>query len=237
MNRTSTEKQSEKPAMEGSLVRQAKSREYYDGGRDDMLKYIPQTAKRTLEFGCGFGEFSALLKRRLDAESWAVEVDETAAREASQRLDKVICADAHASLTHLPDDHFDCIVLFDILEHLVDPYSLLLAVQPKLTPHGVVVASIPNIRFYRTFLKFVLHGEWQYEEHGIMDSTHLRFFTRKSIIDLFEGRGYRIVTLEGIHPTTSRTYKLLNALLLNTFADVRYRQFAVVAAPCSGSRQ
>lgn len=196
-----------------------------------MLKYVPPTAKRTLEFGCGFGGFSALVKTRLGAESWAVEVDPRAAQEASQALDRVICADAHASIALVPDSYFDCIIFFDILEHLVDPYSLLLAVKPKLTASGVVVASIPNIRYYDTFVRFVVHGDWQYEDQGILDSTHLRFFTRKSIIDTFERLEYRILTMEGIHPTRSRTYKLLNRLLVNTIRDVKYMHFAVVAAP------
>jgi 2-polyprenyl-3-methyl-5-hydroxy-6-metoxy-1,4-benzoquinol methylase len=204
---------------------------YYEGERPDMLRYIPADVRTTLEFGCGCGGFSALLKARLGVESWAVEVDAAAAQEAARKLDKVICADAHAAIAEIPDRRFDCIIFFDILEHLVDPYSLLRAVKSKLTPTGVVVASIPNIRYYRAFLKFVVHGDWQYEDQGIMDRTHVRFFTHKSITDTFQRLGYRILTLEGIHPTSSRTYKLLNGILLNALWDVRYKHFAVVAVP------
>jgi 2-polyprenyl-3-methyl-5-hydroxy-6-metoxy-1,4-benzoquinol methylase len=207
-----------------------KPKGYYESERADMLPYIPPGVRTTLEFGCGFGGFSALLKARRGVESWAVEVDEAAAQEAARKLDKVICADAHASVAALPDHHFDSIIFFDILEHLVDPYSLLLAVKPKLTESGVVVASIPNVRYYRVFMDLVVHGNWRYEEQGILDKTHLRFFTRKSIVDMFESLGLRILTMEGIHPTSSRTYRLLNAVLWNALSDVRYRQFAVVAA-------
>jgi 2-polyprenyl-3-methyl-5-hydroxy-6-metoxy-1,4-benzoquinol methylase len=195
-----------------------------------MLKYIPQGTRTTPEFGCGCGGFSALLKARLGVESWAVEVDETAAQEASRKLDRVLCADAHASIARIPDNHFDCILFFDVLEHLVDLYSLLLAVKPKLTTAGVIVASIPNIRYYRAFLKLVVHGDWHYEDQGIMDRTHLRFFTRKSIINTFEQLDFRILTIEGIHPTSSRAYRSLNAVLFNALSDVRYKHFAVVAA-------
>ena len=208
-----------------------KPQEYYESERSDMLKYIPAQVQTTLEFGCGLGAFSALLKAQRAVESWAVEINPTVAREAARRLDKVICMDAQAALAEIPERHFDCIIFFDILEHLVDPYSLLLAVKSKLTSTGVVVASIPNVRFYRAFLKFVVHGDWRYEDQGIMDRTHLRFFTHKSIADTFARLGYRILTLEGIHPTTSRTYRLLNAVLLNALWDVRYKHFAVVASP------
>jgi 2-polyprenyl-3-methyl-5-hydroxy-6-metoxy-1,4-benzoquinol methylase len=204
---------------------------YYEGNRTDMLKYLPPGIRRSLDFGCGFGRFSHLVKTTFGAETWGVEIDPTAAREAAQRLDTVIQADALASVGQIPDHHFDCVILFDILEHLADPYSLLLTIKPKLTGTGVVVASIPNIRFYRTFWKYVVHGDWEYQDEGILDKTHLRFFTRKSIISTFERLGYRILTLEGMHPTTSRTYRWLNAILLNALADVRYKHFAVVAVP------
>ncbi|MGE5297470.1 MAG: class I SAM-dependent methyltransferase [Solirubrobacterales bacterium] len=210
-----------------------KSRQYYEAERADMLKYIPQNARRTLEFGCGYGRFSALLKDTLHTESWAVEVDEQAAREASRSLDRVIHADAFAAMDQLPENHFDCVIFFDILEHLVDPYSLLRAVKSKLAPHGVVVASIPNIRYYSVFKDFVVHGNWEYRDQGVMDRTHLRFFTRKSIRAMFERLGFGILTMEGIHPTSSRTYRWLNRVLCNTIADVRYKHYAVIAAPAT----
>jgi 2-polyprenyl-3-methyl-5-hydroxy-6-metoxy-1,4-benzoquinol methylase len=207
-----------------------KPKRYYEAIREDMLRYIPRGVRTTLEFGCGCGGFSALLKSRLGTESWAVEINEAVAREAAARLDKVIPGDALASIGQIPDGYFDCIIFFDILEHLIDPYRLLAAARAKLTPAGVVVASIPNIRFYRTLVALVVHGNWEYEDEGILDRTHLRFFTRKSIVHMFEERGFRILTLEGINPTVSRTYRLLNLLSAHALADVRYRQFVVVAA-------
>lgn len=196
-----------------------------------MLKYIPNGTKTILEFGCGFGGFSTLVKEKLGIESWAVEIEKNAAQEAAKKLDKVINADASEALQQIPDDYFDCIVLFDILEHLIDPYSLLCSLKTKLTKTGVIVASIPNIRYYRAFVDFVIHGNWDYKEHGIMDKTHLRFFTYKSISKTFKQLGFEILELQGIHPTSSRTYKLLNILFLNLVSDIRYKHFAVVVKP------
>ena len=196
-----------------------------------MLKYIPNGTKTILEFGCGFGGFSTLVKEKLGIESWAVEIEKNAAQEAAKKLDKVINADASEALQQIPDDYFDCIVLFDILEHLIDPYGLLCELKHKLTTNGVIVASIPNIRYYRAFVDFVIHGNWDYKEHGIMDKTHLRFFTYKSISKTFKQLGFEILELQGIHPTSSRTYKLLNILFLNLVSDIRYKHFAVVVKP------
>lgn len=206
---------------------------YYSATRENMLKYIPKDVKTTLEFGCGFGGFSAMVKKRFGAETWAVEMDKGAAQEAAKKVDKVINADAVESLKDIPDNYFDCIFFLDILEHLVDPYSLLCAVKTKLTKQGVIVASIPNIRYYRTFVDFVLHGNWDYLDQGILDKTHLRFFTYKSILRMFESLGFGILLIEGIHPTSSRTFRVLNTLLLNTFADVRYIHFVCVVRPKS----
>ena len=208
-----------------------KPRGYYNSTREDMLKYIPHDVKKTLEFGCGSGGFSKLIKNRFGAEAWAVEINEKSAEAASKKLDKVINSDAHEAIDKLPDNYFDCIILFDILEHLVDPYSLLALVKKKLTKKGVIVTSIPNIRFYRNLVKFVLHGEWEYQDEGLMDKTHLRFFTRKSLLKMFDSLGFEIITIEGINPTHSRNLKILNFFTLNSFADTKYLHYVTVVRP------
>ena len=204
---------------------------YYNNVRNDMFKYIPCDVRRTLEFGCGDGGFSELIKDKFGTETWAVEIDEQSAKTATQKLDSVINCDAHEAVDKLPDNYFDCIIFFDILEHLVDPYSLLRVLKTKLTKEGVIVASIPNIRYYRSLVKLVVHGDWDYKDHGVLDKTHLRFFTYKSIVKLFNELAFEISKIEGIHPTSSRTFKLLNMLLLGTIGDIRYKHFAVVAKP------
>jgi len=204
---------------------------YYQSNREDMLKYVPPGTKTSLEFGCGYGGFSALVKDKFDAETWAVEINEEAAQEAEKILDKVINNDAAKSLDDIPENYFDCIILFDILEHLLDPSALLSALKNKLSNKGVIVASIPNIRYYRTFFELVIHGNWDYKDHGILDRTHLRFFTYKSIVKMLNLLDFEILVLEGIHPTSSRTFKVLNVALLNSLADIRYKHFAIVVKP------
>ncbi len=204
---------------------------YYNNMRKDMLKYIPCDVKRTLEFGCGKGGFSELIKAEFGVEAWAVEIDEKSAETASEKLDKVFNCNAHEVIDKLPDNYFDCIIFFDILEHLVDPYSLLCVLKTKLTKEGIIAASIPNIRYYRSFVRFVVHGDWDYKDHGILDKTHLRFFTYKSILKLFNDLSFDISQIDGMHPTSSRTFKLVNMLLLGAIWDIRYKHFAVVAKP------
>lgn len=215
--------------MENNLFQKCDG--YFQSDRVEMLKYLPKGIRRTLEFGCGFGGFSSLIKKTYNAEVWAVELDEKASLEASKKLNRVINKDADASLSDVPDHYFDCIIFLDVLEHLVDPYTLLKKIKSKICGNGIVLASIPNIRYYRAFVSYALKGEWPYKEHGIFDKTHLRFFTYKSIIKMFDDTGYEILLIEGIHRTSSRTYKLLNCLLFNSLRDVGYKHFAVVAKP------
>jgi 2-polyprenyl-3-methyl-5-hydroxy-6-metoxy-1,4-benzoquinol methylase len=206
----------------------SKPEHYYQNPREDMLDFIPKGMKKTLEFGCGQGNFSALLKDRLGAETWAVEIDEESARQASGKLHKVINADAYKAIDELPEKYFDCIICFDFLEHLVDPYTLLTLLKTKLATGGVIITSIPNIRYYTVFKNFVLHGNWDYTSQGIMDKTHLRFFTYKSIVKTFKELGFEIVLMKGIHPTSSLTCKIFQLLTFGFFSDIKYKHFVNV---------
>jgi len=208
-----------------------KSAEYYENPRVEMLKYIPKDVKISLEFGCGCGYFSDSIKNAYNAECWGVEIEAQSAKRAADKLHRVINADAYRSLAEIPENYFDCIIFNDVLEHLVDPYSLLQVIKSKLNKQGVVVASIPNVRFWNNLRAMAIHGEWDYKEAGILDKTHVRFFTYKSIIKMFNELDYDILTIEGLNPTHNRKFKIINALFFNKLNDARYHQFACVARP------
>lgn len=205
--------------------------DYFSQTRTEMLEVIPLQARRVLEIGCGNGSFGERLKTERNVEVWGIERDRTAVAMARAKLDRVIEGDVLEELTRLADERFDCVICNDVLEHLVDPYSVLTAIKSLLNPTGLVVCSIPNIRYFRNFFAFVVKGDWHYEESGIMDKTHLRFFTRKSILDTFIALGYSIEQLDGINATTSWRVKLLNFATLGFFDDTRYLQYRCVAKP------
>ena len=221
----------DKPVQANLTKLSDKPRGYFQGAREEMLKYIPKNVRTTLEIGCGFGGFSALVKENCEAETWAVEADEEAAEEAAKKLNTVINKDIVTSLNQIPDNYFDCIIFLDVLEHLVDPYLLLLSIRQKLTREGVLVASIPNVRYYRNYIDFAIKGNWDYQDAGTLDKTHLRFFTYKSILKMFEQLGFEVLVIEGIHPTKNKKLRLLNILFFNALEDLKYLQFAVVAKP------
>ncbi|MFH0764092.1 MAG: class I SAM-dependent methyltransferase [Candidatus Omnitrophota bacterium] len=195
-----------------------------------MLSFLPQDAKKILDVGCGAGEFGLLLKSRKDVEVWGIEKSDKAASSAKTKLNKVITADIEKDISALPPSYFDCIVFNDVLEHLIDPWGVLKNMADHLQENGYIVASIPNMRYFYTFKDLMVKKEWTYVEEGVLDNTHLRFFTIKSIKDLFFKCGYRVLSIVGINGIDwSWKFNLLNHMLLGQINDMRYKQFACIA--------
>ncbi len=207
---------------------------YYRNQRPEMLKFIPDDAAVLLEVGCGTGAFAGSLKKvRQGAgktlELWGVEMDEDAAREASNILDRVLQGDVATVLPDLPLAHFDCLVLNDVIEHVQDPGNLLRSLRPLLKPGGYLVTSIPNVRYFFNVMDLAVHGRWDYTDEGILDRTHLRFFTRSSMTRLLEECGFGNVTSVGINPTGSLKFRLANLVTLGRWSDMKFLQFACLA--------
>jgi SAM-dependent methyltransferase len=165
---------------------------YYQHVRPEILIRVPPGAKRVLDIGCGTGALGAeLLRRGADTVVGLEAVPEAAAR-AREVLTDVIAGDVEAQAWSFEPGSFDCVVCADVLEHLRDPGALLSRVRPLIAPGGVLIASIPNVRHYSIFMMLAA-GRWTYMPEGLMDSTHLRFFTWLEIKDLAAGAGYEIV--------------------------------------------
>jgi len=171
---------------------------YYDGVNAGLLDSIPLEARVVLEIGCGSGNLGAAYKERNpNATYYGVEVIEAAAARAAERLDKVFWASAEdVDLSELKGT-VDCVVYGDVLEHLLDPWTALKNHASLLAEGGRIFACIPNVQHW-TLLQHVLQGNWVYHDHGILDSTHLRFFTLKSIYTMFAGAGLRIDNVIGL---------------------------------------
>jgi len=201
---------------------------YYSQLRPEMLHLIPTEATKILDVGCAHGVFLESIKSRQAAETWGVEINEEASKEASKRLDYVINKNVESALGDLPESYFDCIIFNDILEHMVDPYTLVNKIQSKLASEGVVVASLPNVRFFEVLFFLLFFKRWDYQKCGVLDRTHLRFFTYKNMQELFTMSGYEILSLKGVNPTKSILFNVVNILTLGFMWDSRYTQFACV---------
>lgn len=212
-----------------------KSISYFKYARREMLPFVPKGAMRILEVGCGEGEFAANLKTERAVHVTGIEPFAAAAHAANSRLDRVLDMDVETGILELRDQQFDCIVCNDVLEHLVDPWDTLKRLRLLMAPGGVLVASLPNMRFMPVLKAYILTGEWRYEDQGgVMDRTHLRFFTRKSMQTLFEESGYQIMQMQGINAIQFPwKFGLLNTLTLGALEDTRFLQYACQAKATS----
>ena len=195
-----------------------------------MLRFIPADAVDILEVGCGNGAFASLLKETRTVRVTGIEPFDTAASSAREHMDVVIHASAEEGMRMLDGKSFDCIVFNDVLEHIADPASVLTAARSLLRSTGHIVASIPNVRYMPVLRDLLLRGEWTYADEGVLDRTHLRFFTAKSMRDMFVSCGYRVRVVEGINSLPINwKYRALNVLFRNSLDDIRHQQMAVVA--------
>ena len=202
---------------------------YYSDLRSDMLEFIPKDSRKVLDIGCGEGAFGAMLKNERSCEVWGVEISEVAGAAAAKKIDRTIIGDFETNTMPLPQNYFDCIVFNDVLEHFKDPWKALCKCSQYLTDNGFIVSSIPNIRYFPVFKDYLLNCSWNYAFEGVLDETHLRFFTMNSIKRMFAECGYDIFKMEGINRIKFPwKFRIFNGLMMGKFEDVRFKQFACV---------
>ncbi len=160
------------------------------------VRVYPAPAE-VLDVGCWNGTLGRELVRECGAIVDGVERDAAQAqraREAGYR--RVDIVDLDRGVPHADGCTYDFLLFGDVLEHLVDPDRVLAAFVPRLKPGGRVLLSLPNVAFVANRFTHLL-GRWDYRDYGILDRTHLRFYTRDSMVALIEGAGLRVVRIEG----------------------------------------
>ena len=183
---------------------------YYRGQRPDLMRLIPKGTRSLLDVGCGEGGASFDAKQLFDLEFTAgIELFEDAAEKAREVLDEVLTINIEQTPLPYSDNKFDCILCADVLEHMIDPWASLRSLRRVLSPNGILIASIPNIANLHV-VKKIIRDRFEYEENGILDKTHLRFFTLHTIKKMFADCGYEIV---GIDRNLSRNFFMQFAYL------------------------
>jgi 2-polyprenyl-3-methyl-5-hydroxy-6-metoxy-1,4-benzoquinol methylase len=186
---------------------------YATTARPEIHALLPDDALRYLDVGCNDGGFGDWLQQaRPGAIVSGIELDSDQASTAAEKLKgEVVQGSYPEALNELPGV-FDCITFNHVLEHMVDPWTALGRGLDWLAPRGSVVAVIPNIRYAPVLADLVVRGKWEYQDAGILDRTHLRFFTRQSALELFTVAGLRVVELTPVnligsvsHPRLART--------------------------------
>lgn len=212
------------------------SEDYYQHTRPEVAAFLPEMLGKALEIGCGEGSFSVHLKEA--EEYWGVEpvaeVAELAKKNVPTQVLTGIYDEAH---NDLPDDYFDLVICNDVIEHMTSHDDFFEKIQKKMKSGGCLVGSIPNIRYLPVLVGLLWKRDWEYEESGVMDRTHFRYFTSKSLQRSFEDHGLEIEKFAGINSITSvketpkmalRSFflKISDLVTFKTQNDTLYQQFA-----------
>jgi SAM-dependent methyltransferase len=187
---------------------------YYNNINNELLDICPG-ATSVVEFGCGEGDFLAAYKKRHPETSCVgVELFDAAAQTAATKLDRIICENAeqlHLNKHGYQTDFFDLMIYGDVIEHFVDPWRTLEMHIDFLAPNGFICACIPNVSHWSIIFNLI-NGSFKYQDDGLMDRTHLRFFTKSSIAMMFENLGLEIEFLKARKIRTKGTEDAVNQL-------------------------
>lgn len=206
---------------------------YKQEPRKELLELIPSINRGgdILEIGAGAGDTLLYAKENGFANNiYGVEL----CKIENSNQDNKIFSDfiiGNIETIDLPfeDSQFDVILCGDVLEHLINPYKTLESLKKYLKPNGVIIASIPNIREFKTMKKIFFQGDFRYEDSGILDRTHLRFFCKKNIIELFEEQNFNIIDIVSSNKGLAvrylkrlRVFKLFLQMFFEEFVTIRY---------------
>jgi len=191
-----------------------------------MLQFLPSTYSTVLEVGCAEGTFS----RHLNAsERWGVESDAESARIAGNALNRVLRGSYDVVAADIPDEYFDIVICNDVIEHMRDHDWFFKSIYRKIRKQGFLIGSIPNVRHIRNLFELLILKDWRYREIGILDRTHLRFFTEKSLIRSLTESEFIIEQFNGINKSRGILPNILMGTIsiasLGYYSDIGYLQF------------
>jgi len=190
---------------------------YYSRARAWPSKLNVKQNSKILDIGCGTGVLGRFLKHQFNASVTGIEVLPECANIARESLEKVFCEDIEKTNILSKLRNFDHVIFSDSLEHLVEPDLVLQKIVSVMSSgDSSVLISIPNVRNFRVLGPLVFRGDWKYESEGLLDRTHLRFFTKKSICRTLHENGFEVKNIKCELPLTSLSGKL-NLLTLGLF--------------------
>lgn len=206
---------------------------YYGFARVDLLQLAPEIQGTVLDIGCGDGAtLDYLISKGVHAVK-GIELFDEARKKAIEKGLEVLAIDIDKEKLPFKEKEFDYIILADILEHLYDPWTALKNITVHLKDEGNVLISIPNIKYYKILFRLIWKDSWEYADCGILDSTHLRFFTLKEAKRLVESSGLKITRLHCNFYDCSRIIRWMNYLFagkLKTFCAYQYFMVAKKSA-------
>lgn len=205
-----------------------KSADYFGTVRRGAVGLLPERVGDVLDIGGGNGATSRhLLAEGRARSSLVMDPFSTADDDGALRFSRG-SADDPAQFEDMREagSQFDTLLFLDVLEHLYDPWSVLRSARSLLRPAGHVLISVPNARFVGLVVPLVLRGRFDYKQAGVMDRTHIRWFTRSTLMEMIEGAGFRV---EEVRPYFEPRMAPINRMTLGLLEGFFVYQYHVRA--------
>jgi 2-polyprenyl-3-methyl-5-hydroxy-6-metoxy-1,4-benzoquinol methylase len=199
---------------------------YYGTPRTDMVPLLPDPLGRVLDVGCASGLTGTLLRPRRPTRLVGVELNPAAAEAARQIYDEVLVGPAEETL-ELLGEPFDTILCYDVLEHLVDPWTVLNQLRGLSVPGTRLHISVPNARHLSLMVDVMLRGTFNYQADGHRDNTHLRWFTPRDLEAAVTDAGFDVRSRS--HPALSAPRRTLATLTRGKSTEFLVGQWQVLA--------
>jgi 2-polyprenyl-3-methyl-5-hydroxy-6-metoxy-1,4-benzoquinol methylase len=212
------------------------AKKYYEDKRTEVSVLLPKQYTKVLEIGCGGGEFRGNLK--LEHEYWGVELVASIAELEKNKIDKVLIGTYQQVVNQIPNDYFDLVICNDVIEHMPNHDEFFQSIKGKMKKDGCLVASIPNVRYFWNVVELLVKKDWRYKERGILDTTHLRFFTKKSLIRTLNNHSFSIEIISGLNSYAPESIfkKMIYSIVIFIFGrDIKYLQYGVRIKTISSS--
>lgn len=215
---------------------------YRRSPRPEVMALLPplKAGLKVLEVGCGEGAFSMGVPGTI--ETWGIEPDLRSAEIAKTRLSKVFVNIFDAVKVELPTNYFDLVVCNDVIEHMTDHDAFLRSIKDHMAPGAYLVGSLPNVRFYGNLFNLLVARDWHYQNAGVLDRTHFRFFTMRSVRRSLDEAKFEVRRLEGLNEGARTSWdvrtlaerlfrRMLIVLSAGAARDIKYLQIGFLAVP------
>ncbi len=213
----------------------SKDDDYFKSVRLEIKTLLPRGIDRVLEVGCASGATLQWLKKETGC-SWVggIELTKDAADRAKKVLDFFLEGNIENNELPIESASIDLILCLDVLEHLVDPWQVVKRLSILLKPGGAMIVSLPNICHRDVMISLLFSDRWDYQNSGILDRTHLRFFTQTTALEMLQDAGLKC---DKVHPiiAINNGFKLwcfkwiINPLTFYTIHKFFVRQYIIRA--------
>jgi 2-polyprenyl-3-methyl-5-hydroxy-6-metoxy-1,4-benzoquinol methylase len=216
-----------------------KTAEYFSNVRHDILPLVPSFSHKVMEVGCGNGATLKYLKEnQYCSETHGIEMFPAVGEQARLNVDRLWIGDAEKIIHTIEAEEYDLILCLDVLEHMLDPWQFADRAAMLLKPGGCLIASIPNMRTAVVLAKLLFKGRFRYHDAaGIMDRTHLRYFTRESAMELMNRKPLQTESVLPSPNARGSKSNIANILTAGMLRDFFTEQFLIRSKRADGQSQ